>query len=113
MASLKKKISKVVSCPTCAAISAVLAASKVPSPIRNQIAYDSRVKAADSQLKTNVRKRVTRKLTGKALKRSRILQRALKAVNAKARKKDGSLKKGWSQSRIMKEAHRITKKELK
>ena len=109
MASLKKKISNVVSCPTCAAISAVMAAAKVPSKVRNEIAYDPRVRALDTRAKSKVK----RKLGAQAVKRTRLLQRALKFVNAKARKKDGSLKKGWSQSRIMKEAHRRVKKELK
>ena len=40
------------------------------------------------------------------------MKRALRRANKKARKKDGSLKKGWSQSKVMKEAHRI-KKRLK
>lgn len=109
MASIKKRIQKVISCPTCAAISAVLKAAKVPSAAANTIAYDGRVQAADSRLK----KQVTRKLTGKALKRSRLLQKALKMVNQKARKKDGTLRQGWSQSRIMKEAHKKVRLELR
>ena len=40
---------------------------------------------------------------------SRKLSKALRAVNKKARKKNGDLKKGWSQSRIMKTAHRMVK----
>lgn len=39
-------------------------------------------------------------------KRARTMSRAMKTTNGKARKKDGSFKKGWSQSRIMKEAHK-------
>jgi hypothetical protein len=35
---------------------------------------------------------------------------ALKKANAKARKKNGSFKKGWSQARVMKEAHRIRRR---
>lgn len=38
------------------------------------------------------------------------MRTALKQVNAKARKKSGALKKGWTQSRIMKTAHKIAKK---
>ena len=40
----------------------------------------------------------------------RNLSRALRDVNAKARKKSGGLKKGWSQTRIMQTAHRLAKK---
>ncbi len=38
------------------------------------------------------------------------LRKGLKAANKKARKKDGSFKKGWDKSRVMKEGHRLAKK---
>jgi len=38
------------------------------------------------------------------------LSKALKVSNAKARKKNGDFKKGYNQSRVMKEAHRMVKK---
>lgn len=38
------------------------------------------------------------------------LRSGLKAANKKARKKDGSFKKGWDKSRVMKEGHRLSKK---
>ncbi|GAI92984.1 unnamed protein product, partial [marine sediment metagenome] len=41
---------------------------------------------------------------------SRKLSRSLKTVNAKARKKNGDLKKGYTQSRIMRDAHRMARK---
>jgi len=110
MASLKKKVAGFVSCPTCAAISAVLAAAKVPSAIRNEVAFDSRIRAVDSKVKSKakreVAKRVVRPLTKQAKKRAKILSEELKAANRRARKKNGGLKKGYSQSRIMKEAHK-------
>jgi len=52
---------------------------------------------------------VKRKVKRGATTASRKLSRALKEVNKKARKKNGDLKKGWSQSRIMKTAHRMVK----
>ena len=114
MASLKKKVSSVISCPTCAAISAVLAAAKVPSAVRNEIAFDSRVRSLDSGVKSRARKavvkRVARPLTRKAKKRAGILSQELKAANKRGRKKNGQLKKGYTQSRIMKEAHKRAKK---
>jgi len=110
MASLKKKVAGFVSCPTCAAISAVLAAAKVPGAIRNEIAFDNRVRAVDSRIQSKakraVAKRVVRPLTKQAKKRANILSQELKAANKRGRKKSGGLKKGWSQSRIMKEAHK-------
>ena len=45
-----------------------------------------------------------RRKAGKAVKG---MGRALKKANAKARKKNCSFKKGWTQARVMKEAHRI------
>jgi len=114
MASLKKKVAGFVSCPTCAAISAVLAAAKVPGAIRNEIAFDSRVRAVDSRVQSKakraVAKRVVRPLTKQAKKRAKILSQELKAANKRARKKNGQLKKGYTQSRIMKEAHKKAKK---
>jgi len=106
MASLRKKVAKIASCPTCAAISAVLAAAKVPGAVRNEIAFDNRVRGIDSKLQSRVKRRVVRPLTQQAKKRANILSQELKAANKRARKKSGGLKKGWSQSRIMKEAHK-------
>lgn len=48
-----------------------------------------------------------RRRTGKAAKG---MARALKQANAKARKKNGAFKKGWTQARVMKEAHRIRRR---
>jgi hypothetical protein len=49
------------------------------------------------------------KQSRKQKKRSKMLSKNLATVNKKARKKDGSLKKGWSQRRIMQTAHRMCK----
>ena len=38
------------------------------------------------------------------------LSRALKTVNGRARKKNGSFKKGWTQGRVMREAHALVRK---
>jgi outer membrane lipoprotein SlyB len=38
------------------------------------------------------------------------LSKALKQVNAKARNKNGSMRKGWTQVRIMQAAHKIARK---
>lgn len=40
----------------------------------------------------------------------RRLSKALREVNAKARKKSGGLKKGWSQKRIMQTAQRMARR---
>jgi len=53
--------------------------------------------------------RVSRKKSGKAAKG---MARALKKANAKARKKDGSFRKGYDQARVMREAHKIRRKGL-
>lgn len=54
----------------------------------------------------NVRKGTT---AASKLARKR-LSKALREVNAKARKKSGALKKGWSQKRIMQSAQRLAKR---
>ena len=53
---------------------------------------------------------INTKRTRKKTKMDRTMSKCLKMANAKARKKNGSLKKGWSQGRIMKEAHRLCRK---
>jgi len=50
---------------------------------------------------------IQRKASGTALKG---MSAALKKANAKARKKNGDFKKGWTQARVMKEAHRLRRK---
>lgn len=49
------------------------------------------------------------KQSRKQKKRSKMLSKNLATVNKRARKKNGALKKGWSQKRIMQTAHRMCK----
>jgi len=49
------------------------------------------------------------KQSKKQKKRSKMLSKNLATVNKRARKKNGALKKGWSQKRIMQTAHRMCK----
>ena len=58
------------------------------------------------KMTTETKQRLVRK--GTALKG---MASALKKANAKARKKNGSFKKGWTQARVMKEAHRLRRKK--
>jgi predicted nucleotide-binding protein (sugar kinase/HSP70/actin superfamily) len=88
------------SCPTCAATYAVLRAAKVPKPVAKGVAYSRPTKRLDRGLKRTEMVRKTSAATKK-------LSKHLKEANKKARKKNGSFKKGWSQSRVMKEAHRL------
>jgi len=57
---------------------------------------------------TPVARKVVQSKAGRAA--SKRLSKALAQVNSKARLKSGKIRKGWSQSRIMKEAHKIAKK---
>ena len=56
------------------------------------------------------------KQAGKAVRKARKgkkdpkMASALKKANAMGRKKNGSLKKGWSQGKIMKKAHSLKKR---
>jgi hypothetical protein len=43
----------------------------------------------------------------------RMLKRALKEVNASSRTKSGKLRKGITQSQVMKRAHKLAKKMMK
>ena len=53
---------------------------------------------------------VTPKRTRKKTDYDRRMKRALEEVNAKARLKDGSFRKGWDQSKVMKKAHKLARK---
>jgi hypothetical protein len=84
-------------CPTCVLLDALLASRGLTKGER-AVAYSEPVRRTD---------RKVRKRTGVALKG---MKSALKKANAKARKKNGSFKKGWTQARVMKEAHRIRRR---
>ena len=47
-----------------------------------------------------------RRVTKKDRANRKAMSKALKNVNGRARKKNGQLKKGWTQSKIMSAAHR-------
>ena len=68
----------------------------------DMIAYSPQARKADRVVKRKVKRGAT--------KASRKLGRALKQVNKKARKKSGDFKKGYSQSRVMREAHKLARK---
>jgi len=53
------------------------------------------------------------KRSSKQRKRASIQKRAMKKVQARARKANGSLKKSWDQSRIMTEMHKECRRLLK
>ena len=53
--------------------------------------------------------RKPRKQSSSQKKRSKKMSKALSKANSKAKKKNGDFKKGWNQSRLMKEAHRLCK----
>jgi len=94
-------------CPTCAAVEAVLVASRrVPKPVARKLARSKPVKALDKSLK--VEKQVRR-----ASKYSKKLKKHLAEERAKQTKKNGDFKKGKSMSTVMKAAHKCVKRELK
>ena len=57
-------------------------------------------------------KKETRPIRRKAGKAAKGMASALKKANAKARKKDGSFRKGYDQARVMRMAHKIRRKGL-
>jgi hypothetical protein len=101
-----------MSCPTCAAIAALLRGSGLVSPARAQsIGYSENFVTADKVARDGPggpgrKVRAVRKASGFSKK----LSRALKEANKKARKKNGSFKKGWDQRRVMSTAQRIARR---
>jgi hypothetical protein len=57
-------------------------------------------------------KRETKPVRRKAGKAAKGMAKALKQANAKARKKNGSFKKGYDQARVMRMAHQIRRRGL-
>jgi hypothetical protein len=55
-------------------------------------------------------KAVKRRVTKAARKTRSKLSKALKQINKKAKLKSGKLRKGWSQSKIMREAHKLARR---
>ncbi len=98
------------SCPTCAATYGVLRAARLPKPVAKRVAYSPQMKRGDRKLRSKARRIST---VRKASEYSRKLAKHLKKERAKATKKNGDFKKGWSQARVMKAAHKCVKKELK
>ena len=95
------------SCPTCAAVEAVLLASRrVPKPVARKIARSKVTRSVDKAIKTE-------KMVRRASKYSRKLKKHLRMEREKQTKKNGDFKKGKSMSTVMKAAHKCVKKELK
>jgi len=61
------------------------------------------------KVETKVKKTVRRKVSAY----DRALKRALKQVNDKARTKSGKLRKGMTQTMVMKRAHKLARKMMK
>lgn len=73
------------------------------SSAESEMVGDSRpVRKADRVVKRKVKRGAT--------KASKKLGRALKEINKKARKKNGDFKKGYTQGRVMRDAHKLAKR---
>lgn len=68
------------------------------------------IKPTDRLVQDRIVDPIKEKITRKITKRDRKLSRALKEVNSKARLKNGSLRSGWSQSKIMSTAQKLVRK---
>ena len=56
---------------------------------------------------------VEAKKSRKKTKNDRIMSRALREANAKAKKKNGDFRSGWDQSKLMTHAHMLRRKYSK
>ena len=95
-------ISMVDNCPTCFALDMLLRSRGIEPNVADTIAYSPAARSADRQVKKKVKRGAT--------VASKKLSKALKEVNKRAKTKSGKLRKGWSQSKIMKEAHKIKRR---
>ena len=94
-------------CPTCAAVEAVLLASRrVPAAAARKIAYNKATRSTDKAVRRT-------KAVRKASEYSQKLSKHLKDERKKATKKNGDFKKGKSMKTVMRAAHKCVKKEMK
>lgn len=94
-------------CPTCAAIEAVLVASRrVPKPVAREIAYSGPVRRGDSYARKT-------KAVRKASEYSKKLSKHMKLEREKATKKNGDFKKGRSAATVMRAAHKCVAREMR
>lgn len=94
-------------CPTCAAIEAVLVASRrVPKAAARRIAYSGPTRAADKAVRRT-------KAVRKASQYSKKLSKHLRKEREKAVKKNGDFKKGRSMATVMRAAHKCVAREMK
>ena len=95
------------SCPTCAAVEAILLASRrVPKPVARKIARSKATRSVDKAIETE-------KMVRRASKYSRKLKKHLRMEREKQTKKNGDFKKGKSMSTVMKAAHKCVKREMR
>ena len=86
-------------CPTCALMRGILLGKGVSLGTAQEVAYSAPVR------------RVDRKGRRGATAANKRLGRALKKVNKRAKKKDGSFRKGWNRSKVFKMAHKEARKK--
>lgn len=85
------------------------AAWHTPGKTRDQIGPVLRTHKFAQELSAPKKRRTTKA----GNKRRKSMAKNLKIANGRGRKKNGDLKKGWSQKKIMATAHRLTKKECR
>ena len=92
-----------MSCPTCAAIAALLnATGRVPPPLVQGIAYSAPIQALDTGIKTRVKKKVSA-----YNRRYAAAFRKLKKSHTLA---SGKYRKGWNFKKLVKAAHKVAKR---
>lgn len=109
MMGMVKKLPGKVSgvCPTCAAVEAILAATRrVPRPVARAVGYSGPVRKVDRLARTTKAVRTVSDYQKK-------LGKHLKIEKKKAIKKNGDFKKGKNMSTVMRAAHKCVKKELR
>lgn len=79
-------------CPTCALMRGILLGKGVSLGTAQEVAYSAPVRRG-------------------ATAANKRLGRALKKVNKRAKKKDGSFRKGWNRSKVFKMAHKEARKK--
>jgi len=92
-----------MSCPTCAAIAAILnATGRIPAPIVQGVAYSPPIQALDAGIKTAVKKRVSGY--------NRRYASAFRKLKKQHTLASGKYGKGWNFKKLVKAAHKVAKR---
>ena len=92
-----------MTCPTCAAIRAMMnATGRIPEPVAQALAYSQPIQSMDMAIKSKVKKKVSAY--------NRRYAAAFRKLKNRHTLKSGKYRSGWNFKKLVKAAHKAAKK---